>query len=156
MPCHFSQGCMARMNTLFVNTNLHGHINPTLGRVQELAERGNTVRYFCSEAFSRQVTDAGAEWIGFSEGLKQFLKGYRPTDRHPFYTLMEYMLLYDEAMLPEVLGIVGEGQYDLIVCDATFGGDIFLSRMLDIPVACSHSSFAMSRAPVPPHMLART
>ncbi len=40
------------MNVLFVNANLYGHINPTLGLVKRLAERGNVVNYFCSAQFS--------------------------------------------------------------------------------------------------------
>jgi len=38
---------------------------------------------------------------------------------------MEYVLLYDEAMLPEILGIVKEDQYDMIICDSYFGGACF-------------------------------
>ena len=91
------------MNILFVNANLYGHINPTLGLVKKLTERGNLVSYFCFESFSEQVTKMGAKWIGFSNKSDLFLKEYRPTDRHPFFMLMEYMLLYDEAVLPEIL-----------------------------------------------------
>ena len=62
------------MNILFVNANLHGHINPTLGLVKKLTERGHRVSYFCSEPFSGQVTKMGAKWIGFSKKLELFLK----------------------------------------------------------------------------------
>ncbi|MDD2213459.1 MAG: hypothetical protein PHR21_02805 [Oscillospiraceae bacterium] len=91
------------MTILFVNSNLYGHINPTLGLIKKLTDRGNKVSYFCSEQFSTQVTEAGASWIGFSSKLDIFLRDYRPTDRHPFFMLMEYMLRYDEAVLPEIL-----------------------------------------------------
>jgi MGT family glycosyltransferase len=141
------------MNILFVNANLHGHINPTLGLVKELTKKGNQVSYFCHEAFSEQVARMGAKWIGFSNKLVLFLIEYQPTDRHPFYMLMEYMLLYDEAVLPELLDIVKEDQYDVIICDSYFGGACFLEQIVNIPVVCSHSSFAMSKAPVPERML---
>lgn len=141
------------MNILFINANLHGHINPTLGLVKNLTERGNKVSYFCSKPFSEQVTKMGAKWIGYSNKLDLFLKEYRPTDRHPFFMLMEYMLLYDEVVLPEILNIAKEDQYDLILCDSYFGGACFLKQMTSIPVVCSHSSFAMSKAPVPERML---
>ncbi len=141
------------MNILFINANLHGHINPTLGLVKKLKERGNKVSYFCSEPFSEQVTKMGAKWIGFSNKLDLFLKEYRPTDRHPFFMLMEYILLYDEVVLPEILDIAKEDLYDMIICDSIFGGACFLKQITKIPVVCSHSSFAMSRAPVPKQML---
>lgn len=141
------------MNVLFVNANLFGHINPTLGLVKKLTERGNVVNYFCSAQFSDSVIKAGARWIGYSNHLDQFLKDYQPTDRHPFYMLMEYILQYDEVMLPEILENVAENQYDMIICDSIFGGACFLKQILKIPVLCSHSSFAMSKAPVPKEML---
>ncbi len=140
------------MKILFINSNLHGHINPTLGLVKRLAESGHQVSYFCSEAFSEQVTKAGARWISFRNKLNLFLKEYRPTDRHPFYMLMEYILMYDEAVLPELLDIVKENMYDIIICDSLFGAACFLTQITNIPVVCSHSSFAMSKAPVPKQM----
>lgn len=141
------------MNVLFINANLHGHINPTLGLVNKLTRRGNRVDYFCSEPFSRSVEKMGARCIGYSDRLEQFLKEYRPTDRHPFFMLTEYMLLYDEAVLPEILDILVKDRYDLIICDSYFGGACFLKQMTSIPLVSSHSSFAMSHTPVPPRML---
>ena len=141
------------MDVLFINANLHGHINPTLGLVNKLALRGNQVDYFCSEPFSQAVEKWGARWIGYSDRLEQFLKEYRPTDRHPFFMLTEYMLLYDEALLPEILDMLKTDRYDLIICDSYFGGACFLKQMTSIPVVSSHSSFAMSHTPVPPWML---
>lgn len=75
------------MNILFVNANLYGHINPTLGLVKKLLERDHQVSYFCSESFSEQIITMGARWIGFSSRLDLFLKEYRPTDRHPLELL---------------------------------------------------------------------
>jgi MGT family glycosyltransferase len=141
------------MNILFINANLYGHINPTLGLVKKLTESGHRVCYFCSEPFSEQVTKMGAKWIGFSNKLELFLKEYRPTDRHPFFMLMECMLSYDEVVLPEILDVLKQDQYDMIICDSYFGGACFLKQMTKIPVVCSHSSFAMSQTPVPMRML---
>lgn len=141
------------MNILFINANLYGHINPTLGLVKKLEERGHQVSYFCSEPFSEQVTKMGAKWIGYSENLEFFLKGYQPTDRHPFYMLMEYMLSYDEVVLPEIQDVINKNQFDMIICDSYFGGGCFLKQLTKIPVVCSHSSFAMSKTPLPERML---
>ncbi len=141
------------MKILFINANLYGHINPTLGLVRKLTKRGNQVCYYCSEAFSEQVTKMGARWVGFSSKLDQFLKEYRPTDRHPFFMLMEAMLSYDEVVLPEILDIANQDHYDMIICDSYFGAGCFLKKIVSIPVVCSHSSFAMSHTPVPMRML---
>lgn len=141
------------MKVLFINANLYGHINPTLALVRKFTERGNTVDYFCSESFSGQVTENGAKWIGYDDKLNLFLKNYHPTDRHPFFMLLEYMLLYDETALPLILDILKKDHYDMIICDSYFGGTCILKYITDIPVVSSHSSFAMSRAPIPERML---
>ena len=140
-------------NILFINANLYGHINPTLPLVKELAENGNQVDYFCSQQFQEKVIASGASILSYSTELDTFLASYRPTDRHPFYMLMEYILLYTEVMLPRVLKLIKNNQYDMIICDSLFGGPLFLEHILQIPVVSSHSSFAMSNAPVPASML---
>ncbi len=138
---------------LFVNSNLYGHINPTLSITAELVSRGNHVCYFCSKQFEEKVRAAGAEFVDYGKKQELFLAQYRPTDQHPFYMLMEYMLKYDEVLLPELLAHIREKHYDVILCDSIFGAGYFLKQILDIPVVCSHSSFAMSTTPVPPRML---
>jgi len=141
------------MRFLFVNSNLYGHINPTLPFVKELVARGHSVTYFCSKNFAESVRQVGADFLDFSEDLESFLAAYRPSDRHPFFMLMEYMLRWDEAMLPVVLSELREKSYDAVICDSIFGGAYFLRQILGLPVVCSHSSFAASHAPVPERML---
>lgn len=138
---------------LFVNANLNGHINPTLPLVKELVKRGNQLDYFCSQEFKEKVISIGAEFLNYSKELDSFLLSYRPSDRHPFYMLMEYILLYTQAMLPYVIELIGKKRYDMIICDSLFGGPVFLKYFISIPVVSSHSSFAMKNAPVPPSML---
>jgi glycosyltransferase, MGT family len=141
------------VNILFINANLYGHINPTLPLVKEFVNRGNHVDYFCSQQFQEKVMAEGAAFLNYSEELDVFLANYCPTDRHPFYMLMEYILLYAEVMLPRALKLIEVNQYDILICDSLFGGPFFLKQMLQIPVISSHSSFAMSSAPVPASML---
>ncbi|MFF3938455.1 macrolide family glycosyltransferase [Streptomyces phaeofaciens] len=44
-----------------VNLPMHGHVNPTLGVVEELVRRGHRVTYAITEDFVHQVKAAGAE-----------------------------------------------------------------------------------------------
>lgn len=143
------------MKILFVNSNLSGHIHPTLELVEDLVAQGISVTYFCSNKFEEAVRRVGADFLNFSEDLERFLTEYRPSDRHPFFMLMEYMLRWDEAMLPIVLKEFREKKYDALICDSIFGGADFLGKILGVPVVCSHSSFAMGQAPVPERMLAK-
>ncbi len=41
----------------------HGHTNPTLGVVRELALRGHQVRYYSYDAFREKIEQAGAEFV---------------------------------------------------------------------------------------------
>ncbi|WP_068923585.1 macrolide family glycosyltransferase [Planobispora rosea] len=48
------------LHILVVNLPQHGHVNPTLGVVRELTERGHRVSYVTTDTFAPQVTAAGA------------------------------------------------------------------------------------------------
>ncbi|WP_185893802.1 hypothetical protein [Streptomyces sp. WAC05950] len=45
----------------FVGIAWHGHVNPTLGLVEELVRRGHRVSYAVTEAFAETVRAVGAE-----------------------------------------------------------------------------------------------
>jgi len=49
---------MARV--LFINPGSEGHINPTIGVVQELISRGEEVVYFTIDAFQDRLERTGA------------------------------------------------------------------------------------------------
>ena len=49
---------MARV--LFINGGSEGHVNPTIGVVQELISRGEEVVYFTIEAFRERIEKTGA------------------------------------------------------------------------------------------------
>lgn len=138
---------------LFVNGNLYGHINPTIPVVQELVERGEEVWYFCSKEFEDKVRKAGAIFIDYEETVYHFIKSYKPTDYHPFFMLLEYMIRYGHTILPILLEKIKEKEFDYIVYDSVLGGGYFLKRLLDIPVFCSNSSFAIKKLPIPERML---
>ncbi len=138
---------------LFINGNAHGHVNPTLALVKELTDRGEEVLYFSTEGFRNKIEAAGAAFMPYGEKLNDFLKAFRPSGNHPFYTLVEFMLKMDEAVIPLVLEKTNGLEFDLLIHDSMFGGGKVLAEKLGLPAICSCTSFAMCRPPVPPHML---
>ena len=138
---------------LFVNGNLYGHINPTLPVASELVRRGEDVWYFCSKTFEDKVRATGAGLIELGQNLETFMTGYKPSGNHPFYTLLEYIIRYDEALLPELMDTIRDLHFDYIICDSILGAGYFLKNLLDIPVICSNSTFVMSKLPVPDRMM---
>lgn len=138
---------------LFVNGSVHGHINPTIALVRELVGRGEEVVYFSTEDFRKKIEETGASFQSYGERLDNFMKSFRPSGAHPFYTLMEFMLKMDEQTIPLVLEKTKGTKFDYIIHDSMFGGGKVLAYMLGIPAICSCTSFAMNRLPVPPSML---
>jgi len=138
---------------LFVNGNLYGHLNPTLPVVAELIKRGEEVWYFCSKLFEDKIGATGAHFIDSGENLEKFLANYKPTGNHPFYALLEYIIKYDCAMLPELIDKVKKIQFDYVIYDSILGAGCFLKAIMKVPIICSNSSFAMSKLPVPDRMM---
>ena len=64
---------------LFINAGSEGHINPTIGVVQELISRGEEVVYFTIEAFQERIEKTGAT-VRILDGqkiIKAFISGGR-------------------------------------------------------------------------------
>jgi MGT family glycosyltransferase len=138
---------------LFINGNLHGHINPTLPVVKELVQRGEEVYYFSAREFQPKLEAAGAIFMDYGDGFYQFIHNFRPHGNHPFYTLMEYMLAFDRTVIPIVLGKTEGIRFDCLLHDVMFGGGDILAGKLRLPAIASCSSFVMEKPPLPPRML---
>lgn len=142
-------------NVLFVNGNLHGHINPTLPLVRELVTRGENVWYFCGDAFKEKVRSAGARFISSGTVMDEFYRNYQSSGNHPFYSIVEYIVRLDQVLVPVVLEKTKDMQFDYIIHDSILGGGEILGKKMGLPVISSSSSFAMNHLPIPDRMLER-
>lgn len=138
---------------LFINGNVHGHINPTLPVVEELTNRSEEVYYFSTAEFASKITACGAKFMDYGDKLTRFLQSFVPSGNHPFYTLIEFMLQMNRVIIPIIFDQTQGMQFDYIIHDSMFGGGRILASKLKIPAICSCSSFAMSKPPVPDNML---
>lgn len=138
---------------LFINGNLHGHINPTLPIVKELVLQGEEVYYFSTKDFQLKIESAGGVFMDYGDLLDGFLQNFRPHGNHPFYTLMEYMLGFDRTAIPIILNKIEGISFDLIIYDVMFGGGNIIARRLALPSIASCSSFVMENPPLPSRML---
>ena len=68
---------MARV--LFINGGSEGHVNPTIGVVEELISRGEEVVYITIEAFRERMEKTGATVRTFDgeKFIKAFISGGR-------------------------------------------------------------------------------
>ncbi|UOF90612.1 glycosyl transferase family 1 [Fodinisporobacter ferrooxydans] len=131
---------MARV--LFVNGGSEGHINPTLGVVQELIRRGEEVVYFMAEQFRDRVEPTGADVITFDGG--KFLEAFLAGGRNP-WARVGGLLRTADIVIPSVLEQTKGERFDYIIHDSMFGCGRLLAQILDLPAINSCTSFAFQQ-----------
>ncbi|MBE1442909.1 macrolide family glycosyltransferase [Paenibacillus sp. OAS669] len=128
---------MARV--LVVNAGSEGHINPTLGVVQELIRRGEEVVYFLSEPFRDLVEPTGAKVITLDNG--KFIKAFIAGGRSP-WARVGGLLRTADIVIPSLLQQIGEERFDYMIHDSMFGCGRLLAQILNLPAINSCTSFA--------------
>ncbi|MFD0677976.1 MULTISPECIES: macrolide family glycosyltransferase [unclassified Paenibacillus] len=129
---------MARV--LLINGGSEGHINPTLGVVQELIRRGEEVVYFIAEQFRDRVEPTGAEVITF-DGSK-FIEAFLAGGRNP-WGRVGGLLRTADIIIPSLLEQTKGERFDYIIHDSMFGCGRLLAQILDLPAINSCTSFAI-------------
>ncbi|MGG4220199.1 macrolide family glycosyltransferase [Paenibacillus jamilae] len=132
---------MARV--LFINGGSEGHINPTIGVVQELISRGEEVVYFCIEAFRERIEKTGASVRTFDD--QKFIKAFISGGRDYLLERTNGLLLTADIVIPSVLEQIKEEHFDYIVHDSMFGCGRMLAQILKLPAISSCTSFAQTK-----------
>ncbi|MFC0216554.1 macrolide family glycosyltransferase [Paenibacillus chartarius] len=132
---------MARV--LFINGGSEGHINPTIGVVQELISRGEEVVYFCIEAFRERMEKTGASVRTF-DGQK-LIKAFVSGGRSYLLERVNGLLLTADIVIPSVLEQIQGEHFDYIIHDSMFGCGSLLAQMLKLPAISSCTSFAQTK-----------
>lgn len=126
---------------LFINVFGHGHINPTIGLVKELIDRGEKVTYVAGEEFKNTIEGLGAVFIGYKNFNElEFNNGdIGLTEMLP--QLKEIARVYVE-IIETVFSI--EETFDCIIYDLLFFLGSEIARVLKIPAVSSNSTFAIN------------
>lgn len=133
---------MARV--LFINAGSEGHINPTIGVVEELVSRGEEVVYFTIEAFRERIERAGAT-VRTIDGEK-FIKAFISGGRIYLLERINGLLHTADIVIPSVLEQIKGEQFDYIIHDSMFGCGRLLAQILKLPAINSCTSFAETKA----------
>jgi MGT family glycosyltransferase len=131
---------MTMARVLLINAGSEGHINPTLGVVQELIRRGEEVVYFAAEPYRERVKATGAKAITFDIG--PFIKAFLAGGRSP-WARVGGLLRTADIVIPSVLEQTEGERFDYLIHDALFGCGRLLAQLLDLPAIQSCTSFAM-------------
>jgi MGT family glycosyltransferase len=132
---------MARV--LFINGGSEGHINPTIGVVQELISRGEEVVYFTIEAFRERIEMTGAAVRTF-DGQK-FIKAFISGGRNYLLERINGLLHTADIVIPSVLEQIEGEHFDYIIHDSMFGCGRLLAQILKLPSINSCTSFAQTK-----------
>ncbi|WP_459500622.1 macrolide family glycosyltransferase [Bacillus sp. C1] len=131
---------MARV--LFINGGSEGHINPTIGVVQELISRGEEVVYFSIEDFRERIEKTGADVRTF-DGQK-FIQAFLSGGRNYLSERINGLLHTADIIIPSVLEQIQGEHFDYIIHDSMFGCGRLLSKILKLPAINSCTSFAQT------------
>jgi len=132
---------MARV--AFLNIPAHGHTNPTLPVVKELALRGEEVTYFSSNTFAPKIEAAGARFVSYREGV--------PFDSHAIdkniFVNAGMVMGYARSLLPKVVDDLRRVKPDYIIHDSMCCWGKLAAKIIDVPAACSVTMFAFGTRP---------
>ncbi|WML37950.1 glycosyltransferase [Neobacillus sp. OS1-2] len=129
---------------LFINAGSEGHINPTIGVVEELISRGEEVVYFTIEAFRERIKKTGAI-VRTLDGQK-FIKAFILGGRNNLLERINGLLFTADIVIPSVLDQIKGEQFDYIIHDSMFGCGRLLAQILQLPAINSCTSFAQTKA----------
>ncbi|MCY9661578.1 glycosyltransferase [Paenibacillus chondroitinus] len=132
---------MARV--LFINGGSEGHINPTIGVVQELISRGEEVVYFCIEAYRERIEMTGASVRTFDD--QKVIKAFISGGRDYLLERINGLLLTADIVIPSVLEQLENEHFDYIIHDSMFGCGHLLAQILKLPAINSCTSFAQTK-----------
>jgi MGT family glycosyltransferase len=133
---------MARV--LFINAGSEGHVNPTIGVVQELISRGEEVVYFTIEEFRERIENTGATVRTFD--VEKFLKAFISGGRNYLLERINGLLLTADIVIPSVLEQIKGEHFDYIIHDSMFGCGYLFAQILKLPAINSCTSFAQTKA----------
>lgn len=132
---------MARV--LFINAGSEGHINPTIGVVQELISRGEEVVYFTIEAFRERIDKTGAT-VRTLDGQK-FIRAFISGGRNYLLERINGLLHTADIVITSVLEQIEGEHFNYIIHDSMSGCGRLLAQILKLPSINSCTSFAQTK-----------
>ncbi|OBZ10723.1 glycosyl transferase family 1 [Bacillus sp. FJAT-27264] len=127
----------------FINGGSEGHINPTLGVVQELIARGEEVVYFAIEAYRERMEKTGATVRTFDD--QRFIKAFISGGKDYVLERINGLLLTVDIVFPTVLEQIAGEHFDYIIHDSMFGCGHLLAQILKLPAINSCTTFAQTK-----------
>lgn len=110
---------------------LHGHINPMLGLVKELAAKGHTIFVYSTLEFKKAIETAGGTFK--SNNLFDYTERFSPDIGKDALKITELLLNVTEESIDEVIELLSKQKADLVLHDGFCLWAKVAARALDIP-----------------------
>ncbi|EMA6343097.1 macrolide family glycosyltransferase [Bacillus cytotoxicus] len=130
---------------LVINFPAEGHINPTIGLVKELVNRGEEVIYYCEEEYRSKLQNTGVEFRNYKNYLKEIRLQNRMKDMFNPVQMIYRFLNATEKALPFLLEEMNCEKFDYIIYDQHFLLGRILAEILQLPTIASCTTFAISK-----------
>ncbi|MBK1812464.1 glycosyl transferase [Clostridium sp. YIM B02505] len=130
---------------LFLNIHGHGHVNPTLGLVEELVNRGEEVTYYCYDEFKERIERTGATFRSFkTEVFSRSSSDHKNKNvsMNQMLNFINTVLQSSESFINDLLDDIKGINFDYIMYGASFPYGKILSQILKIPSVSSFAIFA--------------
>lgn len=127
---------------LFINMLGHGHVNPTIGLVKELINRGDCVTYIAGEEFRDKIDKTGAKFISHKNlfNVSNLISGGFNLENSD--ALLKAISTFQEII--EAVFSLDE-KFDYIIYDSSFILGSEIGRVLKIPTISSNTTFAINK-----------
>ncbi|OOM07507.1 macrolide family glycosyltransferase [Clostridium saccharobutylicum] len=125
---------------LFINMLGYGHINPTLGLVEELIKRGEKITYLAEEEFREKIEKTGVKFKGYKIALSTDSLADIRNSEERIRTLLDLRM---QSFKEIVKGVFEEKEeFDYVIYDSAFMLGEEIGKVLNIPTVCSITTFA--------------
>lgn len=129
------------MKAVFLSLPLHGHTNPSLPLVRELAARGDDIVYYSTDAFAAKIEATGARYRSYRNSFLADLRQLPERIEELSWLLMRTT----EDLLASELETIRAERPDYLVTDSVAPWGQWLGEILGVPVVTSVSTFAINR-----------
>ncbi|WP_459476500.1 macrolide family glycosyltransferase [Clostridium saccharoperbutylacetonicum] len=142
---------------LFINIAGQGHVNPTIGIIRELIDRGENVTYIAGEEFREKIEVTGAKFKSHKnfDMSNNVNKNLNLTNNKILLDAIRNLNLTNNKILLKVISTFKEiieivfnsnEKFDYVIYDSTFILGPEIGRVLKIPTISSTTTFGINEA----------
>jgi MGT family glycosyltransferase len=122
---------------VFLNISAPGHVNPTLGLVVELINRGEEVTYYENPYFQKEIEALGASFRS-NPPLKEVVRSQYNDE----FSIIPALTWTAAEMLPSLIELIREQKPDYIIHDSLCLWGRLIAQILNIPAVNSIATAA--------------